>query len=140
MWEIVKDHLYLGNSNAGLGYSPSCKHWGVEPAQSQHLILLNVAFDLNLPSDVHIGLIDGAGNPDWKIRAAVSVLEEMARQNPVLVFCHEGKSRSVLVIAGYLAHTRKISLSSALDLIRGVRSDINPNPEFYEAVRKALCL
>ena len=142
MWEIVKDRLFLGNSNAGKGYLFPCKCWEREPSQKHILYVLNVAFDLDLPADAHVGLIDGGGNPLWKIRAAVSVLEEMARSpdHSVLVFCHEGKSRSVLVIAGYLARKNRISLPAALDLIREVRPEINPNPKLYKAVGEALSL
>lgn len=51
------------------------------------------------------GLIDGPGNTQLELIAPVILLQSLlSRHNNVLVICHEGKSRSVTVVALHLAH------------------------------------
>jgi protein-tyrosine phosphatase len=75
-------------------------------------------------------LIDGPGNDLWVFRIAIEDLKRLAASHrPVLVQCHAGRSRSVIVVAAYLmgafgldferaiapvASKREINVTSAL--------------------------
>ncbi|EST08267.2 Dual specificity phosphatase, catalytic domain protein [Kalmanozyma brasiliensis GHG001] len=48
----------------------------------------------------------------------------------VLVHCQAGCSRSVAITAAYLMHTRRISATTAVDMIRRRRADAGPNRGF----------
>lgn len=71
---------------------------------------LNVADDLTLPRYPHykpwsnkIGLVDGPGNSVRKYRVAATVLNALALEGPVLLHCHEGRSRTAAVATLALA-------------------------------------
>lgn len=71
---------------------------------------LNVAIDLDIPlmgGDLHrhkIGLVDGPGNDDYALMAAVLMLHSLNRKyNRILVHCQAGASRSVMVVAAYVS-------------------------------------
>jgi protein tyrosine phosphatase (PTP) superfamily phosphohydrolase (DUF442 family) len=52
-------------------------------------------------------LVDGAGNDPRVLKMAIEALGDLVRSDaPVLVHCHAGRSRSVVVVAGYLANTQ----------------------------------
>jgi len=63
-------------------------------------------------------LTDGAGNPEWLLRAAIATLEEMVRLNvPTLVACSAGMSRSPVIAAAGLAKWRGWSLEVAMGVV-----------------------
>jgi protein-tyrosine phosphatase len=63
-------------------------------------------------------LIDGPGNDMSIFKMAVHTLAEMVQQAPpVLVHCHAGRSRSPVVVAGYLMLARGLGAHDALNLI-----------------------
>lgn len=60
-------------------------------------------------------LIDGAGNQPGALALAVEALEALLRSHPpVLVHCHAGRSRSVVVVAGFLARSLGIGPAAAI--------------------------
>ncbi len=62
-----------------------------------------------------VPLEDGPGNDPRLFRQAVEALEDLAQRNPpVLVQCHAGRSRSVVVVAGYLMRMLGIEADDAL--------------------------
>jgi protein-tyrosine phosphatase len=62
-----------------------------------------------------IPLIDGAGNDLFTFRLAVDTLAALlAEAPPVLVHCHAGRSRSVVVVAGYLVRHGGMPAEEAL--------------------------
>ncbi len=70
-------------------------------------------------------LIDGPGNNMQTFNRAVNTLIEFVDSHPpVLVHCHAGRSRSPIVVAGYLIITEKMEPEDALDLI-GTKREIN---------------
>jgi len=131
---VTSPALYLGNSGHGHGQAAS-KVTGVK-----EFTTINVAFDLDVAADARIGLIDGKGNPKWLLRAAVETLR-MAKAHsklPVLIFCHEGRSRSVTTAATYMVLYRGIhSLDVAFEHIRRFREDIAPKPLLVDSFREA---
>ena len=67
-------------------------------------------------------LIDGAGNPAWKIEEAVDFIAgTVAAGGKILVHCHAGRSRSVVVVARYLMASRGMVAAAALALIAAKR-------------------
>ena len=63
-------------------------------------------------------LIDGAGNdPDLFLRVIQSLATLLRSSPPVLVHCHAGRSRSAVVVAGYLMKRHGWDESEALDAI-----------------------
>jgi protein-tyrosine phosphatase len=62
-----------------------------------------------------VPLEDGPGNDPRLFRRAVDALEDLAsRHPPVLVQCHAGRSRSAVVVAGYLMRSLGLGPEEAL--------------------------
>ena len=77
---------------------------------------------LNRQDDVKIvitlDLIDGEDNSPSDLDVAIQSLEFLASAHPpVFVHCHAGRSRSVIVVAGYLARTLGLPPSEAIELV-----------------------
>lgn len=73
------------------------------------------AAHLGLQEIQAVPLDDGPGNDPRLFRQAVEAVERLVRsQRPVLVQCHAGRSRSVVVIAGYLMRSLGIDATEAL--------------------------
>jgi Dual specificity phosphatase, catalytic domain len=67
-------------------------------------------------------LIDGAGNDPRVFWRAVESLGELVRSHPpVLVHCHAGRSRSVVVVAEHLAKTLGIDPEDAVARVTAKR-------------------
>jgi protein tyrosine phosphatase (PTP) superfamily phosphohydrolase (DUF442 family) len=67
-------------------------------------------------------LIDGAGNDLRILRLAVEALEDLVRSHaPVLVHCHAGRSRSVIIVAGHLAQSLGIDPVEAIARVAAKR-------------------
>src|SRR5947207_22170 len=65
-----------------------------------------------------VPLADGPGNDPRAFRLAVAILGELlAQAPPVLVHCHAGRSRAVVLVAGHLMATRGLDADEALALI-----------------------
>lgn len=63
-------------------------------------------------------LHDGAGNSRGMLAAAiVSVMQFVQRDEPVLVCCSAGMSRSVLVTAAAISMVRRVTLEEAVTMI-----------------------
>ena len=61
-----------------------------------------------------VPLIDGPGNETGRFRRACDVLVDLAAQaRPVLVPCHAGRSRSVAVVAAFLARQHGLTAEEA---------------------------
>ncbi|MGD9934198.1 MAG: dual specificity protein phosphatase family protein [Dehalococcoidia bacterium] len=70
-----------------------------------------------------IRLIDGPGNePDRFLKALEFLHEEVEARRKVLVHCMEGKSRSVLTVALYIAATDGWALEEAIALVASRRT------------------
>jgi protein-tyrosine phosphatase len=78
-----------------------------------------------------IPLIDGPGNASRDIDDALAFIEEVVNAGQrILVHCHAGLSRSVVVVARYLTRTRGLTTQAALDLISARREiDLSPGIE-----------
>ena len=67
-------------------------------------------------------------------RAAAWVDAALAGGGAVLVHCHEGRSRSVALVAAWLMASRGLALREALAAMRAARPEAQPNPGFLAAL------
>jgi len=73
-------------------------------------------------------LLDGAGNPPWLLRVAVSTVAWLLRSGtPTLVVCSAGMSRTPIIAAAAIAQLRGCSLGEAVAFITpSGPADISP--------------
>lgn len=100
--------------------------------------VLNVAVDLDIPPTQgkvfrhKIGLLDGPGNDDMLLLAAVLTLHSLnKRHNRILVHCHEGKSRSIMVVAAYVSIVGGMEFDRVLKEIMNARDVTEYRPALY---------
>ena len=61
---------------------------------------------------------------------------EISNENPVLVHCAAGVSRSASAVIGYLMKYEKMSFDDAYKHVKSLRSCINPNSGFVDQLKK----
>jgi protein-tyrosine phosphatase len=94
------------------------------------------AVKLGLTEVIPYRLVDGAGNELRVFRSAVRDLRRLATSlAPVLVHCHAGRSRSAVVVAGYLTLLRSIEPEEAVAAVAAKR-EINVTPALLELLYK----
>ena len=77
-------------------------------------------------------LLDGPGNDPRDIEEALDFVREVVTAGQrILVHCHAGRSRSVVVVARYLMQSRGLTAQDALDLIAS-RREIYLSPGIEE--------
>ena len=86
-----------------------------------------------------VGLYDGPGNHPMLFAAAVMTLESLVNQNKrVLVHCHAGQSRSVMVASAWVAYKKLSSLDDALAQIMATRKISIYRQDLYALAQQAL--
>lgn len=131
----ITDKIYLGSSQ-------DAQHRKVQLRASGVTAILNVARDLTNATTTHkefkmfhVGLMDGGGNPPNMLVAAVEVLNALLLDGEtVLIHCHEGKSRSALVLATYLTDWQRqfATLEEAEAHLQSIRARVVINPGLKE--------
>jgi protein-tyrosine phosphatase len=92
--------------------------------------------ELGLSEVASYRLIDGAGNDVRVFRWVIDDLRRLARLHaPVLVQCHAGRSRSAVVVAGYLMQDRGTEPEEAIAAV-AARREINITPALVELLYK----
>ena len=83
-------------------------------------------------------LVDGAGNPDWLLRAAVETVACLLRSGtPTLVHCSAGMSRSPAVGGAALALASGCSFAEGLIAVtQSGATDVSPG--LWEAIQEAV--
>ncbi len=101
--------------------------------------VLNVAVDLDIPPTGgtayrhKVGLLDGPGNDDSLIISAVLVLHALnKRHNRILVHCHEGMSRSVMVVSAYVSIVGNMEFDKVLGDVMKSRGVTEYRPALYK--------
>lgn len=114
-----------------IGDASDARH--LTQAKEEFHATLNVAIDLDIEDKKDdcvrttfkrhkVGLVDGPGNDPLKMVAAVLLLHSLVRSHlNVLVHCHAGQSRSVMICAMYLDATGVCPLEEALTKIMPLR-------------------
>lgn len=77
--------------------------------------------ELGLQAIEVVPLEDAPGNDVRLFHRAVEALVRLSLQGKVLVQCHAGRSRSVVVVAGFLMKTTGIDAEEALTLVAAKR-------------------
>lgn len=114
---------------------------------------LNVAIDLDIEDKWNevkinwirrhkVGLIDGSGNDPFSMVAALILLHSLVKdgKQKVLVHCHAGKSRSIMVVAAYMELVGIATLDDALAKIMPIRKVDMYRPVMYNLARIAIPL
>lgn len=122
----ITPQIFIGSSRSALD-GRSLKSNGIAN-------ILNCAEDLSdqLGWDggfrvFRVGMADGSNNPSL-YKSALSVLDAVTSDSnkKILVHCHEGRSRSVYVVACWLVQ-RKLqgTIQDAIEFIRSCGRDVN---------------
>jgi len=106
---------------------------------------LNVAIDLDIEDHFKwrhkVGLLDGPGNNPSTFIAALILLHSLVQQRKrILVHCQAGTSRSVMVVATYVAMMGYADLDTALSKIMPVRKVDRYRPALYDMAKQTLPL
>jgi hypothetical protein len=123
MYQITK-HIWLGHSQDARNK--------LALDANKITACLNCAIDLDYECDrdvyKKVGLVDGPGNKIDTLALAMAELAELIKaEHKILVHCHSGMSRSVIVIAYYLAWKTNLSIYRALDMIATMKPAIYPH-------------
>lgn len=133
MITMITDRIGIGDSSDG------------RQIPSVFDAVLNVAIDLDIPPTQgkvyrhKVGLLDGPGNDDALLLSAVMVLHALnKRHNRVLVHCHEGKSRSVMVVATYVSIVGGMEFDKTLKEIMAARGVSEYRPVLYQQYQQLI--
>lgn len=136
----IRDNLYIGNSHDALHCTEELKAEGITA-------IFNVARDLTNTTVTHkdfemyhVGILDGGGNDPIICGCALMLLNGLLRQgHKVLIHCHEGKSRSVVIAAAHLRACGEYwSLDDAIASIKQIRPVVDVAPPLREMFEKLL--
>ncbi len=131
----ITDKIWIGNSQDAKNIQ-ALKDAGITA-------ILNCAIDL-APAlgwkdgfkHYHIGLVDGPGNGRLIYHAAASILYHLMESEKTLVHCHEGRSRSAMVVAMALAsklHEGHMSMiPQMIDFVKEKRPIVDIHPAHLE--------
>lgn len=75
-----------------------------------------------------VGLVDGLGNKKETIFRTVDILDNLAKQGSVLIFCQKGQSRSPCIYLAYLLIKKNQNLAKAWYHLRMTKKDVQINP------------
>ncbi|RMD84448.1 MAG: hypothetical protein D6808_07000 [Candidatus Dadabacteria bacterium] len=112
----VTERIYIGNFKAN--HPDVYKRLGIEG-----VISLNgdEIADGGPERRMVANLVDGSGNDARLCNLIVRKLEEFAALGHTLVFCHAGRSRSVVIVAAYLMRQFGLEPWEALDYIKSIK-------------------
>ena len=140
MITYVTDEIAIGDSQDARGIT-----------QDKFDAALCVAIDLDICDKVDpevrsynvrrhkVGLYDGPGNHPMLFAAAVLTLDGLVNQDKrVLVHCHAGQSRSVMVASAWVAYKKRSSLEDALAQIMASRKISIYRQDLYVLAQQAL--
>lgn len=130
--EIEKDFLYLGSHQTSKNLD------GLRSLKISHIV--NLAGRCHFPSEFEYGIFHIEDGPSESKRESnlpliLDFIDRARRENSsnrVLIHCRAGMSRTPFVAAAYLMHSRSMSLTEALALVKQCRPQIRIHPEHLE--------
>lgn len=131
----ITENIFIGNADDAKS-APHITEAGITA-------VLNCAMDLDYQQraafTVKVGMIDGKGNKPTDLLTAVRMLETLLENgHRVLVHCHEGRSRSPVVVATYMSKTKGMSIETALSELNKLRPLVDPNQHMIKLAKDAL--
>lgn len=84
------------------------------------------------PTDTEEGWALLSGNFNFMFNMIDRALRE---QQPILVHCTQGESRSAIVVIAYLMHRCNVTYEQALNFVKDKRYVVGPNPELVERLK-----
>lgn len=122
---FITDTIAIGN------FLDAQDHAALQEAGIRSILCLNGLLSGLQPDDLGVeamtcfNFTDGSGNDPQLFDRAVKTVGQYAQQNPkLLVHCHAGKSRSVMVVASHLVRQHQWDLREALEFIQAKRPEI----------------
>ena len=122
---FITDTIAIGN------FMDAQDHAALQEAGIRSILCLNGLLSGLQPDDLGVeamtcfNFTDGSGNNPQLFERAVKIVGRYAQQNPkLLVHCHAGKSRSVMVVASHLVRQHQWDLREALEFIQAKRPEI----------------
>ena len=122
---FITDTIAIGN------FLDAQDHAALQEAGIRSILCLNGLLSGLQPDDLGVeamtcfNFTDGSGNDPQLFERAVKIVGQYAQQNPkLLVHCHAGKSRSVMVVASHLVSEHHWDLRQALEFIQTKRPEI----------------
>ena len=122
---FITDTIAIGN------FMDAQDHAALQEAGIRSILCLNGLLsglqpdDLGVEAMTSFNFTDGSGNDPQLFERAVKTVGQYAQQNPkLLVHCHAGKSRSVMVVASHLVRQHQWDLRQALEFIQAKRPEI----------------
>lgn len=133
MMAMVTDRIGIGDASDGLQLPPAVD------------ATLNVALEHEITlrgGDAHrhkVGLLDGSGNDDFAILAAVLLLHSLGRKyRRILVHCTDGGTRSIVIVAAYVYALWNIPYEKVVDDILKQRGKTEYSIPLYKQVLSLL--
>lgn len=128
------EFLYVGSIGSAYN-SEKLKQTGIT-----HILCLSESIRLNFPDEFNYLRVPMVDQPEYNfandLTQIFTFIESVREEGgKVLVHCYQGKSRSCAVCCAYLIRYGSHSLSSALELVRQVRSIALPNSGFMTALQ-----
>ena len=138
--DLVLNNLFIGN--AGDAKSPDvlykngiCSVFNVALDLNYDLSKLGVAF----ADQYHVGLTDGLNNPPELFYAALFTLRGlMSKSHPILIHCHEGRSRSPTIVATYMTLTQGGTIVENLAKLKTIRAKVAPEAGMIQFAEQCL--
>lgn len=122
---FITDTIAIGN------FMDAQDHTALQEAGIRSILCLNGFLSGLQPDDLGVeamtcfNFTDGSGNDPQLFERAVKIVGQYAQQSPkLLVHCHAGKSRSVMVVASHLVRQHQWDLRQALEFIQAKRPEI----------------
>ncbi|MDF1660326.1 MAG: dual specificity protein phosphatase [Planctomycetota bacterium] len=118
----INDEIFIGNRPDAHDLN-LLEEYGIQGILSlDGSMVRKKAVEFGVKDLIGIKLIDGPGNDRRHLELAIMHLGRLLENGaPVLVHCRAGRSRSVAVVAAYLAQSGGISFEEALDKVRDSR-------------------
>src|SRR5262245_61743896 len=106
----ITDEVAIGNYREARDAALLRQHAFRSAVSLDGTVTARDAAELGLVEVASYSLIDGAGNDLRVFRLAIDDLQRLTQTHgPVLVQCHAGRSRSAVVVAGYMMRARNVA-------------------------------
>lgn len=121
--------LYLGSVGAALNKE------ALKSLNITHILIVARSLSPAFPAEFTYKKIEVLDSPDTDLvkhfgECFTFIDEGISTGGNVLVHCFAGRSRSVTVVLAYLMKKHKMSLESAMSLVRSKRPQVAPNQGF----------